>query len=70
MSRNHPFLKLDPEFLEPRDPVLGYIKIGGKAEKPKMSRAGKPWAPPIRYLDPPRFEVDGKCYNRRGPKAE
>ena len=57
MSRNLPFTTLDPSFLQPRDPVLGYIKIGGKEKEPRMTAAGKPWACPIRFIDPPRFEV-------------
>ena len=57
MSRNRPFTNLDPDFLQPRDPILGFIKIGGKADQHRLSRAGRPWVPPIRFLNPPRFEV-------------
>lgn len=57
MNRNLPYTTLDPSFLQPRDPVLGYIKIGGKEKEHRMTAAGKPWACPIRFIDPPRFEV-------------
>lgn len=53
-----PFAQLSDDFLEPRDPVLGYVKIGGKEEKPRFAKAtGKPWLAPVRFVDPPRFEV-------------
>ncbi len=57
MSRKPPYEEIDPSFLEPRDPRLGFIKIGGKSEEVRFARSGKPWASPVRYLDPPRFEV-------------
>ncbi len=57
MTRKPPYEEIDPSFLEPRDPRLGFIKIGGKAEEVRFARSGKPWAPPVRYLDPARFEV-------------
>lgn len=57
MTRKPPYEEIDPSFLEPRDPILGYIKIGGKAEEVRFARSGKPWAPPVRYLEPARFEV-------------
>ena len=58
MTRKPPYEEIDPSFLEPRDPRLGFIKIGGKAEEVRFGRkTGKPWASPVRYLDPARFEV-------------
>lgn len=57
MTRKPPYESIDADFLEPRDPVLGYIKIGGKDPKVRMSRAGKPWVGPVRYVNPARFEV-------------
>ncbi len=53
-----PFASISPDFLKPRDPVLGYIKIGGKESTPRFARAtGRPWLAPVRYVNPPRFEV-------------
>lgn len=52
-----PYRQLDDDFLAPRDPVLGYIKIGGKSPTVRYTKAGKPWVAPMRLLDPARFEV-------------
>lgn len=52
-----PFTQLEESFLAPRDPVLGYVKIGGKGEKVRFAQSGKPWVAPTRFTDPPRFEV-------------
>jgi hypothetical protein len=52
-----PYTEISDDFLPPRDPVLGYIKIGGKDSTIRYTRAGKPWVAPTRLLDPARFEV-------------
>ncbi len=52
-----PYREIDEGFLPPRDPILGYVKVGGKSPDIRHSRAGKPWVSPIRLLDPARFEV-------------
>ncbi len=57
-SKRLPYTSLDPDFLTPRDPLLGFIKVGGKEQKPRFARgSGKPWAVPVRFVNPPRFEV-------------
>lgn len=52
-----PYRELSDDFLAPRDPVLGYIKVGGRSPTIRYTSAGKPWVVPIRFLDPARFEV-------------
>ncbi len=52
-----PYREISDDFLAPRDPVLGYIKVGGRSPTIRYTRAGKPWVGPIRLLDPARFEV-------------
>ncbi|MDK1102515.1 MAG: hypothetical protein QGD93_02660 [Actinomycetota bacterium] len=52
-----PYREISDDFLEPRDPLLGYIKVGGRSPTIRYSRAGKPWVGPIRLLDPARFEI-------------
>ena len=53
-----PYTELDDGFLAPRDPVLGYVKIGGKDATVRYARnTGRPWVAPTRLLDPARFEV-------------
>lgn len=53
-----PFAQIDEDFLAPRDPVLGYIKIGGKGSRVLYAGGtGRPWVPPTRFVDPARFEV-------------
>ena len=52
-----PYTELDDGFLPPRDPVLGFIKCGGKDATVRFARTGRPWVAPTRLLDPARFEV-------------
>ncbi len=53
-----PYAKIEEDFLAPRDPILGYIKIGGKSSEIRWAGgSGKPWVAPTRYTDPARFEV-------------
>lgn len=52
-----PYDQIEASFLPPRDPVLGYIKVGSKDSTVRYTRAGKPWVAPTRLLDPARFEV-------------
>ena len=53
-----PYTEIDDDFLPPRDPLLGLIKIGGKEATIRYARAtGRPWVAPTRFLDPARFEV-------------
>lgn len=53
-----PYTDIDDAFLPPRDPVLGYVKIGGKSPTVRYAKStGKPWVGPIRLLNPARFEV-------------
>ncbi len=53
-----PYREIDDGFLAPRDPVLGYVKIGGKDATIRYGRGtGKPWVAPSRFIDPARFEV-------------
>lgn len=53
-----PYRELDADFLAPRDPLLGYIKVGGRSPDVRYARGtGRPWVAPIRLLNPARFEV-------------
>lgn len=53
-----PFTQISEKFLPPRDPIVGYVKIGGKGQQIRFARnTGRPWVAPERYVDPPRFEV-------------
>lgn len=52
-----PFTQISEAFLPPRDPIVGYVKIGGKGQRIRFSKFGKPWVAPERFVDPPRFEV-------------
>ncbi|MDH5279547.1 MAG: hypothetical protein OEW52_00190 [Thermoleophilia bacterium] len=55
-----PFTMIEERFLAPRDPVLGFVKIGGKDPHVRFAKSGRPWVAPSRYVDPPRFEVTNR----------
>lgn len=53
-----PYTEIDDSFLPPRDPVLGFVKCGGKEATIRYARAtGRPWVAPTRFLNPARFEI-------------
>ena len=52
-----PYSEIEDDFLPPRDPIVGYVKIGGKDSTVRYTAAGKPWVGPTRFVDPARFEV-------------
>ena len=56
-----PYTEIDDGFLPPRDPVLGYIKVGGRDATIRYARGtGRPWVAPTRFLDPARFEITSR----------
>ena len=50
------FTQISRKLIPPRLSVAGYIKVGGKADRVRWSKAG-PWLMPTRYVDPVRFEI-------------
>ena len=57
-NRRPQFSQIASDVLEPRESVLGYVKVGGKDPKIRYARnTGRPWVAPSRYVEPVRFEV-------------
>ena len=53
-----PYDEIDEDFLAPRDPIVGFVKVGGKDPRVRFAKgSGKPWTAPTRYVEPARFEV-------------
>lgn len=52
-----PYTQISKDVLPPRISVLGYVKVGGLQDRVLFSRKGRPWVPPVRYVNPARFEI-------------
>lgn len=71
-----PYATIDESFLAPRDPLIGYVKIGGKEDRVRYTKAGKPWVAPVRFVEPARFEITtrekrvDKVPGKKGTKVE